>query len=211
MEQYQIIVFEPDPDFRESLALMLNYSFEFKITGRFKNSKTKLSGRLTADIILASVYDLEELMRIKKLFPKTPVVAITTDETDAAIVSLLISGAAHYIFKGSEPGVYLSTLKEVLTGEIKIKDSVVRKLMTSGGVAISSVMQTDLTSRERQILSMLASGFTYQKISEGLFISIETVKRHCHNIYKKLGVKNRTEAVNKVGSGFSSKNTTKVL
>ncbi|MBW7893005.1 MAG: response regulator transcription factor, partial [Chitinophagaceae bacterium] len=82
---------------------------------------------------------------------------------------------------------------------IKIRDSVIKKVLDPVNTAgITGGQDVDLTSREKEILRMLARGTTYKTISDQLFISLETVKTHCHNIYKKLGVKNKTEAINKV-------------
>jgi len=200
MSEYKIVVIEPDDDFRETLELLLNYSFEFEVIGLFKKCSAIKPGRsLNPGIVLAGITEISELAKIQKLFSQTPVVAITTDETDKNIVKLLASGAAHYIFKGSEPAVYLSTLKEVVTNNIKIRDSVIKKVLDPVNTAgITGGQDVDLTSREKEILRMLARGTTYKTISDQLFISLETVKTHCHNIYKKLGVKNKTEAINKV-------------
>ncbi|MBW7892366.1 MAG: response regulator transcription factor, partial [Chitinophagaceae bacterium] len=110
MSEYKIVVIEPDDDFRETLELLLNYSFEFEVIGLFKKCSAIKPGRsLNPGIVLAGITEISELAKIQKLFSQTPVVAITTDETDKNIVKLLASGAAHYIFKGSEPAVYLST------------------------------------------------------------------------------------------------------
>lgn len=198
MSEYKIIVIEPDDDFRETLKLLLDYSFEFEVSGLFKTCSAIKPGKpLKPDIILAGITEKAELVKIKKLFPQMPVVAITADDTDENIVKLLASGAAHCIFKGSEPAIYLSTLKEVLTNNIKIRDSVIKKVLDPVNAA-GITGDADLTSREKEILRLLARGTTYKIISGELFISLETVKTHCHNIYKKLGVKNKTEAINKV-------------
>ncbi len=200
MNEYKIIVIEPDDDFREMLEFMLNYSFEFEVIGLFKNCSTINPSRLlNPGIVLAGISETRELAKIKKLFFEIAVVAITPDETDKNIVRLLTSGAAHYIFRGSEPAVYLSTLKEVVTNNIKIRGSVIKKALDPINVAgIMGSQDGNLTFREKEILQMMALGNTYKTISEQLFISLETVRRHCYNTYKKLGVKNKTEAINKV-------------
>lgn len=198
MNAYKIVVIESDDDFRETLKLLLDYSFEFEVSGLFEACSAIKPGKpLKPDIILAGITEKTELIKTKKLFPQAPVVAITADDTDENIVKLLASGAAHCIFKGSEPVIYLAVLKEVLTNNIKIRDSVIKKVLDpfhAAGIA----GDVDLTSREKEILRLLARGTTYKTISGELFISLETVKRHCHNIYQKLGVKNKTEAINKV-------------
>ncbi len=200
MNEYKVIIVESDPDFGETLKLMLDYSFEFDAIGIFKNSKAIGSTALPdADIVLAKISDLKELDKLKNIFSATPIVAVVSDESDQFVVKLLTSGSAHYVFKGSEPAIYLNTLKEVLTNQIKIKDSVIKKLLFTSHIPDTiNIEESGLTSRETQILKLLAQGCSYRKISEELFISLETVKRHCHNIYKKLEVKNRTEAINKV-------------
>ncbi len=200
MTEYKIIIIEPEDCFRESLRLLMDYSFEFNVARALKNvAGDTLAKAGMPDIILTGIEKKKELEMLVRQFPGVPVVVITSDENDDHMVELLSAGAAHYIFKGSEPAFYLSILKEVLTNNIKIPDSVVKKLIRSqkpGALPGSSI--PGLTSRENELLGLLAKGYTYRAISEKLFISMETVKRHCHNIYKKLEVKNRTEAINKV-------------
>jgi len=200
MSDYKIVVIEPDDDFRETLRLLLNYSFEFEVSGLFKKcSAIKRGSSLNPCIVLADITKISELEKIRKLFSQTPVVVITTDETDNNIINLLNCGATHYIFKGSEPAIYLSTLKEVLTNHIKFPDYVLRRLLNPVHSAETvSRAYVDLTSREKEILNMLSEGITYRQIADHLCISLETVKRHCHNIYTKFGVRNKTEAINKV-------------
>ncbi|MBX3257777.1 MAG: response regulator transcription factor [Chitinophagaceae bacterium] len=201
MNNHKILIIEPDTDFRESLKILMNYSYEFEVAGSFKKlSEVNISPQTTPDIILAALNKTSDTARLKRHFPSVPLVVITADNTNETLVETLSQGAAHCIFKGSEPALYLSTLKDVLSNSIKIPDSVVKDILATATTLSEAALNgnNSLTSREKEILKLLAKGATYQLISAKLFISLETVKRHCHNIYKKLGVKNKTEAINKV-------------
>jgi DNA-binding NarL/FixJ family response regulator len=200
INRYTIVVVTPDTNFREILKLLLAYSFEFEVTGLFKKVKELDPTKMTKpDIILAETAGAAEMTRIKKTFPDTPVVAIISDETDEKIVKLFTAGAAHYIFKGSEPAVYLNTLKDTLEEKVKISDSVIKRLLAVKHTDTeTSADLSMLTSREKDILLLLSKGLSYKAIAVELKISVDTVKRHCYNIYQKSGVDNKIGAINKL-------------
>ncbi|WP_240628095.1 response regulator transcription factor [Terrimonas sp.] len=198
--EYTIAVIVPDADFRETLKMLFDYSFEFEITGLFKKVNELVSSKTpNPDIVLTEITDIDEVAIIKKIFPSSPLVIITGDETGERIVQLFAAGAAHYIFKGSEPTVYLNTLKEVLEEKVKISDSVIKSLLAAKSSDNKPTPEAlaILTLREKDILNLLAKGLPYKEIAHNLSISIDTVRRHCFNIYDKLQVSNRTEALNK--------------
>jgi len=200
INRYTIIIITPDTNFREILKLLLAYSFEFEVTGLFKKVKELEPAKMPKpDIVVAETAGTAEMARIKKIFPDTPVVAITGDETDEKILKLLAAGAAHYIFKGSEPAAYLNTLKETLEERVKISNSVIKRLLAvKNADTETSADLSLLTSREKDILLLLSKGLSYKAIAVELKISVDTVKRHCYNIYQKSGVDNKIAAINKL-------------
>lgn len=199
MEKRTILIIEPDTSFGESLKLLMDYSYEFEVTGVFEKMKEAIGVKKIPDIILIEVNDKNDPTKLKNHFPGVPFVVITNSETDQAFVDTLSMGASYCIFKGSEPAVYLSILNNVLENAVTIPDKVVKKMLLSTNASVATLNENEqLTTREKEILQLLAKGATYKNISAQLFISLETVKRHCHNIYKKLGVSNRTEAINMV-------------
>jgi len=179
---------------------VLDYSFEFKVTGAFKKVNEPGFAKITSpDIILADIADIKEVSGMKRIFPDVPVVAITADERSETVIQLFTSGISQYIFKGSEPAVYLNTLKEVVEEKIKISDVVIKSLLAvkPAGTETSADLSL-LTSREKDILLLLSEGLSYKEIAAALKISIDTVKRHCYNIYQKSGVDNKIGAINKL-------------
>jgi DNA-binding NarL/FixJ family response regulator len=200
INEYQITLVVPDKDFRETLKMLFAYSFEFEVTGLFKNPAELESGKaVLPDIILAEIPGAGEVKRIKKIFPSIPLVVITSNEADEKIVELFAAGIAHYIFKGSEPAAYLNALKEVLEEKVKISDSVIKSLLAARHAAPqTSADLSILTSREKDILLLLSKGLSYKEIAVELKISVDTVKRHCYNIYQKSGVDNKIGAINKL-------------
>ncbi|MFT3750925.1 MAG: response regulator transcription factor [Agriterribacter sp.] len=200
INEYKIMLLVPDKDFRETLKMLFVYSFEFEVTGLFKSlAELESEKALLPDIILAEIPGTAEVKRIKKEFPAIPIVVITGSEAVEKMVELFAAGASHYIFKGSEPAVYLDTLKEVLEDKIKISDSIIKNLIThKNNIVETSAQLPMLTAREKDILHYLSKGSPYKEIASELKISVDTVKRHCYNIYQKLGVDNKVEAINKV-------------
>jgi len=122
----------------------------------------------------------------------------TVYDDDENIFSALESGANGYMLKRTSPAQILEAIRDLheggspMSSEIarRVVDAMQRKKKPAGPAEI-------LTEREKEILDFLSRGFLYKEIANELFISKETVKKHIHNIYDKLHVQTRTEALNK--------------
>ncbi|MFT4016845.1 MAG: response regulator transcription factor [Agriterribacter sp.] len=128
--------------------------------------------------------------------PVTLCLMCTAYDSDDKVFQSLEAGAHGYILKATPPGAIIEAVKELYNGGSPMSSEVARKVVT----AFSNKPHPEtmaLSERERQVLELLSTGLFYKEISLQLNISIETVKRHCFNIYQKLHVSNRTEAVNK--------------
>jgi len=123
----------------------------------------------------------------------------TVYEDNENVFDSLCAGATGYLLKNSPPGKIVDAIIELYKGGSPMSSVIARKVMTPFQPA--SEQSTDmekLTKREREMLDLLAKGYRYKEIAERLFISFETVRTHIHNIYEKLQVQSRTEALNKV-------------
>ena len=129
------------------------------------------------------------LDRIKKRHPDVKVVILSASSDQQVIQAALTKGASAYVIKSVNPDDLASTLRQVMEG------SVFHSVGLPAPGQVSAAAELGLTAREISILNALARGLSNQAIGKELFVAEQTVKFHLTNIYRKLGVGNRTEAV----------------
>lgn len=133
--------------------------------------------------------------------PNTLCLMCTAYDSDDKVFQSLEAGAHGYILKSTPPADIVEAVKELCNGGSPMSSEVARKVVnTFTRKAIAEA--ATISEREKQVLELLAKGLFYKEISVQLHISIETVKRHCFNIYQKLHVSNRTDAINKFRKRF---------
>ena len=124
----------------------------------------------------------------------------TVYEDDEHIFNALKAGATGYILKKTEPGKLLDAIKDLYQGGSPMNAQIARKVISSFqplNHAKNPSLEM-LTSREQELLQLLAQGLRYKEIADKLYLSTDTVRTHIRNIYRKLEVQSRTEAINKV-------------
>jgi DNA-binding NarL/FixJ family response regulator len=115
------------------------------------------------------------------------------------VFDALETGAHGYLLKKTPREKILEALKELYDGGAPMSTHIARKVIRSFEDSRKNLQYNPLlTNKEKELLELLAKGFLYKEIAEKLHITINTVKQHIHNIYEKLHVKNRTEAINKL-------------
>jgi DNA-binding NarL/FixJ family response regulator len=124
------------------------------------------------------------------------VVMLTVYDDDDKIFESLKAGARGYILKKTPPAELLEAIQEVHRGGSPMSSRIARRVVeTFQTINASAEGRERLSKREIEILGYLAKGYRYKAIAESLFISTETVRTHLRNIYEKLQVHSRTEAV----------------
>lgn len=152
------------------------------------------------DIQLGGMNGIEVVRKLKAQHPSMQFMMCTIYEDDEKIFDALRAGASGYIIKKTAPAKMLSAIKELYLGGAPMSSQIARKVVTafSPKTPSSPEQQLDvLSNREMEILEMLSKGLVYKEIADQLSISSETVRKHVYNIYNKLHVSNRVEAVNK--------------
>jgi DNA-binding NarL/FixJ family response regulator len=143
---------------------------------------------------------IELVGKIKQKFPQTQCLICTIYDDSDRIFKALKAGASGYILKKSASGQILDAIREINQGGSPMSSEIARRVVQSfypqGTTTAPEVFP--LTPRENEILKQLEKGYLYKEIASTYNISVETVRRHVHNIYEKLHVSNRTEALNKV-------------
>jgi len=207
MVEYKIKVsiVEDSEDIRDALCMLVNGSHGFECLHVFANAEEaleKMPGNyvdvVLMDINLPGMDGIECMKALKLKIPDAQFMICTVYEDDDHIFSALQSGASGYILKRTNPAQILEAIIELHKGGSPMSSEIARRVVDS----MKKTEQTNetidlLTEREKEILDFLAKGFLYKEIATELFISKETVKKHIHNIYEKLHVQTRTEALNK--------------
>lgn len=149
------------------------------------------------DVQMPNVDGLEGLRRIHAALPDLPVVILTTFQSDDSIREALSLGAKGYLLKDMDSADLITAVRAAHRGEALLAPAVTERLavLTSGQTDRLPDPATLLNAREREVLSWVAQGARNKEIATQLFLTVSTVEYHLSNIYNKLGVSNRAEAV----------------
>ena len=203
MDIIRVLLAEDHAVVRESIRQFLSREPDLEVVGEAGDGEeaVRLAAQLKPDIVLMDVAmpdvsGIEATNRIKALCPATAVLALSAYDYDQYIFALLEAGAAGYLLKDVSGQELVDAIRAVRRGDCILHPAVTRKVVarfrrTTGEELRSSV----LTEREMEVLKMAAKGMCNKDIADDLFLSIRTVETHLENIFNKLGVSSRTEAV----------------
>lgn len=154
------------------------------------------------DIDLPDINGIEGVRTLKNVFEKIQVLMFTVFEDDEKIFAAIRAGASGYLLKKTPSAEIVSAVQQLYEGGAPMSPSIARKVVeTLQSPPSHSLANYELTAREIEILFSLVDGLTYKKIGEKYFISLSTIRSHICNIYAKLHVHSKTEAVAKVLQG----------
>ena len=199
----KVTIVEDNDDLRESLAILINGSEGFSCINTYKSCEaiTKEIPNLDVDVILMDINlprlsGIECTRRLKKIKPDIQIIMLTVYEDTENIFESLKAGASGYLLKRTPPFKLLEAIKDVYNGGSPMSNQIARRVVQSFRQNSFTYDETvNLSKREIEILNCLSQGYRYKEIAEKLFISIDTVRSHIRNIYEKLHVRSRTEAV----------------
>jgi DNA-binding NarL/FixJ family response regulator len=149
------------------------------------------------DINLPGMSGIECIRQVKEKCPRTQFMMFTVYENDEKVLEALHAGATGYLLKKTDSKRILESIKELNQGGSPMSSNIARKLVNVFLDVKKATHHQILTERENEVLQLLADGLLYKEIADRLHIVHGTVRQHIHNIYEKLHVQNRTEAVNK--------------
>ena len=200
-----VSIVEDTDDIREALRVLINGSDGFECVHVFANAEEALENMkgndidvVLMDIHLPGMDGIGCMKMLKPFMPNTQFMMCTVYDDDEHVFNALQSGASGYILKRTSPAQILETIRDLYEGGSPMSSEIARRVVASLQKKSRLSQETaSLTGRELEILDFLAKGFLYKEIANELFISKETVKKHIHNIYDKLHVQSRTEALNK--------------
>ncbi len=198
-------IVEDEKQIRESLAILINGSEGFACLHTFENAEDAIVSiqDLALDVVLMDIHlpgkdGIECISILKPICPEVQFLMCTSFEDTESVFRALKAGASGYLTKTTQPSKILDAIVEVFKGGSPMSSHIARKVVASfhtSGTENSELQK--LSEREKEILNLLSQGLRYKEIADQLFLSTETVRTHIRNIYEKLQVNSRTEALNK--------------
>jgi DNA-binding NarL/FixJ family response regulator len=200
----KVSIVEDLTEIREGLAELVRSDKELSLVDSFEDAESAIQKLpvlqvdiVIMDINLPGMSGIDCIKLIKEKCPATQFMMFTVYENDEKVLQALQAGATGYLLKRTEPQRIIESIKELNQGGSPMSSNIARKVLN---IFLHEKVKTKkeiLSNRENEVLQLLADGLLYKEIAERLHIVHGTVRQHIHNIYEKLHVQNRTEAVNK--------------
>jgi DNA-binding NarL/FixJ family response regulator len=200
----RVSIVEDLSEIREGLVELIRSDRELSLVGSFEDAESAVQKLpdLTADIVIMDINlpgmsGIDCIKTIKEKCPGTQFMMFTVYENDDKVLQAMQAGATGYLLKRTKPEQILEGIKELNQGGSPMSSNIARKLLNIFLHEKKATKKDVLSDRENEVLQLLADGLLYKEIADRLYIGHGTVRQHLHNIYEKLHVHNRTEAVNK--------------
>ena len=203
----KVVITEDNNTIREGLAALINGTPGYSCVGAFSECESFLSKipTLAADVVLMDIglpgmSGIDGIVKAKKMRPELNILMLTVYEDRQTVFKALCAGACGYLVKKTPPARLLDAIKDANDGGAPMSSLIARQVIdvfkqTQGKQ--NEEKDTELSSREKEVLTSLSDGNNYQEIADRLFISVDTVRHHIKNIYRKLHVHSQSEAVAK--------------
>ena len=203
-DQISVLIADDHTIVRSGVRLLLEAETDIRVVGEALNGREalELAESLQPDVVLMDITmpemdGLEATKEIKTRFPQINVLVLTMHRSDEYFFEMLKAGASGYILKGAKTSELIDAVRIVQQGEIFLYPSMTQKLV-QGYIQLAEWDNEDepsLSPREKEILRLLAEGYSNKEIAEKLVISPSTVHSHRGNLMDKLGLGNRRELI----------------
>lgn len=194
-----IAIVEDDNEIRQTLSLIVDGSQGFTCKYAFPDGESAMASlaNLPIDVVLMDIdlpgkSGIEVTRAMKKKCPDLDFIMLTVQSDDDSIFESLCVGASGYLLKDTNPADLLVHIKEVYEGGSPMSSQVARRIINS-----FRIIENPLSERETQVLKFLSQGLNYKEVADSIHLSPHTIKTHIKNIYSKLHVNNRAEAIYK--------------
>lgn len=200
-------IVEDDPALRKMLAALLQADPDYAVVGEFADGEAAVGAfaHLSLDIVLVDlglpdISGIDVIRRLKALSPGCSALVVTTFGDEKTVTAAIEAGADGYLLKGTPLEELRRDIHALRDGGSPLSPMIARKLLDrlhgkAAEAALDAGGDSALTTREREILEMIAKGFSYAETSAICAISTATVHSHLKRIYRKLEVHSKTEAV----------------
>lgn len=204
-EPIKVAIIEDVRDIRDGLGMLINYTDGFACVGKYGSMEEALAGirHRTPDVALSDIglpgmNGIEGIGKIKENFPEMTILMLSVYQDDDRIFHALCAGAVGYLLKKTPPANILDALREAVAGGAPMSPEVARKVITIfRDFRPPDEVEYDLTPHEVRILKLLVEGHSYKTAAARLKVTTSTVSFHLKNIYEKLQVHSKSEAVAK--------------
>lgn len=202
----RVALVEDNKNIARSIRNLVDAEADMSMAGVFANSEEFLAAfmRMDLDVVLMDINlpgksGIEAIREAKPQKPFVQFMVLTVYESPAYVFEALCAGATGYLVKGHAPEELVVAVRDLHAGGSPMSSAIARMVVDSlQKETLQRIADDQLTERERTVLDQLANGLFYKEIAAKLDISIETVRKHARNIYAKLHVRSRAEAVRKV-------------
>ena len=203
-EKKIVCIVEDKADLREGMNMMVQLSKDYELGGSYGNAEEAMHelpsiqpDAVLMDINLPGASGIQCVNALKNLFPDMLFLMCTAYEDNDKIFDSLKAGASGYILKTEGPQKIIEALDDMIAGGSPMSSSIARKVVASfTKMGVENALIETLSEREKMVLDQLAKGLIGKEVADVLDISWGTVRKHVQNIYKKLQVNTRVEAVN---------------
>lgn len=200
-----IVIVEDDRRIREGLRMLLDGTSGFHCIHAWRSMEEALAQRWTPlpavaliDIGLPGMSGIEGLGLLRERYPEVALVVLTVFDDDERIFNALCAGACGYLLKGLPPARLLESIREVAAGGAPMSPEIARRVVSLfRTVRPPGRSDYNLTPHELRILKLLVDGHSYKSAASELGIAFHTIAFHVQNIYLKLQVHSKSEAVAK--------------
>lgn len=194
----RVVIIEDDNIIRNGYQYLINETEGYSVSNAYasfeeavKNINQDMPDVILLDIDLPGINGIDAIPKLKKLLPKSNILILTVYDSEKTVFNALSNGAAGYITKNTPSNVIISSIKEVNEGGGPMSANIARMVIKS----FQKNQNTPLSKREMQVLELVALGKSRTHIANELFIDLETVKTHIKNIYIKLNVNSKEDAL----------------
>jgi len=200
-----VLILEDDPDLTESLVEMIAAAPDMTVVGTLPNASdaARQVKQLRPDVVLSDIdmpvaNGLQGLRAIREHDPDVCILMLTVFEDNENVFQAVCDGANGYLLKGTPPQKLLDAIREAHAGGAPMTPSIARQVLRLFAEPYKHKRDlAQITAREHDVLTLLVRGFSYKMIAAELHVSAATVHTHIKNIYAKLHVNSKSEAVAK--------------
>ena len=199
----RVQVYEDNDELRSMLSMLLNHSVGFELFGAFSNCADVINNLsnchpdiILCDIDMPEVDGIQGVRLIRKNNKEILILMYTVFDDNEHLFEAICEGANGYLLKGDSPSEILNAIKEMADGGAPMSPAIAKKVLRLFAMQREKA-ESDLTIREKEILTLMVAGKSAKMIAGKLDIAFDTVRTHIKNIYEKLHVHSQTEAVSK--------------
>ncbi|WP_417940190.1 response regulator transcription factor [Flavobacterium sp. RS13.1] len=204
----RVAIVEDDRHYSQALKNIIDFQEDMECIAQFFNGKSALQKLqdiepdvVLMDINLQDLSGIDVVFELRELMPGTHFIMCTSFENDEKIFSALRAGASGYLVKGDPLDKIIQAILEAHKGGAPMSFTIAKRVLQHFQESRTQVQSLSLlTVTEKEVLELLAQGLLYKEIADKKNVTIDTIKKHIGNIYRKLQVSNKIEAINKLNT-----------